>query len=581
MNSPSSADSDPLRQLAEDKMRDESTSTAGELSMLDSRRLVHELQIHQIELKAQNEELRNSQSDLEAALTRYTDFYDFAPVSYYALDRSGTILQTNLPGARLLGTSRSLLVGSSLRDFIAVADRSRLVAFLQETFAEPDHQIRTLQLTPKGAAPIQVQIEGTRSPDGTELRTVIFDISAQTRAAAEREELQEQLFQSLKMDSVGQLAGGVAHDFNNTLAAIMGHAEMALMEVGSEQPVRKELLEMRGFAEQSADLIAQLLAFASRQPAAPRALDLNKTVEQTLNLIRPLIGEGTELVWRPGKEALVVKIDPAQIDQVVVNLCINARDAITDTGTIVVETQGVVVGEADWLDRPNQEASSEEFVSLIVRDTGTGMSPDTQSRIFEPFFTTKGVGKGTGLGLSTAYGVIKQNGGSIKVESQQSLGTSFMVYLPRCHEVPEESEPSPASEKELAGRETILLVEDESSILELTRRMLEGLGYQVIASQCSVEAVRLVAEHAGEIHMLVTDIVMPKLNGQELATQLNEDHPGIKILYMSGYTADIIAERGLFDPGVNFIQKPFRMKLLAERVRAVLDGMNVMSEHQT
>lgn len=378
------------------------------------------------------------------------------------------------------------------------------------------------------------------------------------------------LAQAQKMDSIGRLAGGVAHDFNNMLGVILGHAEMALAEVDPAAQLHDHLVEIQKAAMRSADLTRQLLAFARRQTVSPRVIDLNETVSGMLKMLKRLIGENIELDWLPGGALWPIKIDPAQVDQILANLCVNARDAIRDVGRITIETANAVLDEADCT--PYADALPGHYVMLAVRDTGCGMTPEVRGHIFEPFYTTKGPGAGTGLGLATVYGVVRQNGGFITVESAPGAGSTFRIYL-----APHEGAPAPipagvSADAVLPGHETILLVEDEAAILSLGEMVLSRLGYTVLTAATPGDALRLAEAHVEPIDLIVTDVVMPEMNGRDLVKRLMPLYPQVKCLFMSGYTADIIAPHGLLDEGVNFIQKPFTMQLLSARVREMLDA---------
>ncbi|MGA2225071.1 MAG: ATP-binding protein [Syntrophobacteraceae bacterium] len=373
------------------------------------------------------------------------------------------------------------------------------------------------------------------------------------------------------MESVGRLAGGVAHDFNNMLGVIIGRAEMALEPDASTDKLQHNLNEILKAAQRSADLTRQLLAFARKQTAIPKILDLNDTISGTLKMLRRLIGEEIDLFWVPELDLWKVKIDPSQVDQILANLVVNARDAISGVGAITLRTENVVIDDSYGTEAP--EFIPGEYVLLTIGDTGAGMSQEVRENIFEPFFTTKEVGEGTGLGLSTVYGVVKQNDGFIDVASEPGKGTTFKIYLPRFEAETTKVPPGEVAGKRPTGTETILLVEDDEAILNLGKMILEKLGYTVLAAQTPVHAINLVQEHPGDLHLLITDVVMPEMNGRELAERLNAFLPDLKCLYMSGYTADVIAHRGILEEGVNFIRKPFGSDDLAAKVRQVLDHL--------
>ena len=394
-------------------------------------------------------------------------------------------------------------------------------------------------------------------------------LDEQRRMTEEHEKLQKQLLQAQKMESVGRLAGGVAHDFNNMLSVIIGHADIALEEVDPALPIYAELQEIKNAGERSADLTQQLLAFARRQTISPKVIDLNRKIEEIIRMLQRLIGEDIDLAWIPGKNVWPVKVDPSQVNQILANLCVNAKDAIESVGKVTVETDNTMFDESYCNDHPGFIAG--DYVALAVSDNGCGMDAVTRSNIFEPFFTTKESGKGTGLGLATVYGVVKQNNGFIDVFSEPGQGTTFKIYLPR-HQIKAHLLPEQTKKQQIErGHETILLVEDEPSILRMTTKMLERQGYQVVAAKTPGEAIRLSQEHSGQIDLLITDVVMPEMNGRVLAKNILSIHPHLKRLFMSGYTADIIAHHGVLDDGVNFIQKPFSKHDLSVKLRQILD----------
>ncbi|MGD9369121.1 MAG: response regulator [Desulfobacteraceae bacterium] len=387
----------------------------------------------------------------------------------------------------------------------------------------------------------------------------------------EKRKLQEQLVQSQKMESIARLAGGVAHDFNNMLSVIIGHTELAMGQMNPSQPIYENLREIRRAGERSAALVRQLLAFARKQTVAPKVLDLNETVAGMLNMMRPLIGEDIDLIWRPAEAVWPVKIDPSQIDQILANLCVNARDAIDGVGRIIIET-GMVTIDPDLCAR-HSEFVPGEYVSLTVSDDGCGMDQQTMSSIFEPFFTTKEVGRGTGLGLATVYGIVKQNNGLIDVNSNPGHGTTFELYLPRHAAATVEARRHVRTVPPPGGHETVLLVEDEASILAMAELMLGKLGYRVLSAATPSKAIRLAREHHKEISLLIVDVIMPEMNGRDLAKQLVALSPEMACLFMSGHSGDIIAQHGMLYEEVHFIQKPFSIQDLAAKVRQVLEDV--------
>jgi two-component system, cell cycle sensor histidine kinase and response regulator CckA len=396
------------------------------------------------------------------------------------------------------------------------------------------------------------------------------DITEQKLGQEEKEKLQAQLNQAHKMESIGRLAGGVAHDFNNMLGVILGNVDLALHQVDAAQPLHAELVEIRTAASRSADLTRQLMAFARKQTAAPKVLDLNDTVAGILKMLQRLIGEGIDLRWQPEPDLWKVRMDPTQIDQILANLCVNARDAIKENGRITIKTGNARCDEKYCAEHPG--VMQGDYVLMEVADDGCGMDVLTQKSLFEPFFTTKEVGKGTGLGLATTYGIVRQNHGFINVSSAPGTGTTFEIYLPRHTGIAERMPKDPAMAPAARGHETILLVEDEPSVLRMTMTILKRQGYAVLAADTPGEAIRLAREHVGEIQLLLTDVIMPEMNGRDLAKNLLSLYPHLKRLFTSGYTADAIAYQGVLDEGVHFIQKPFSVKDLAAKVREVLDS---------
>jgi CheY-like chemotaxis protein len=369
------------------------------------------------------------------------------------------------------------------------------------------------------------------------------------------------------MESVGRLAGGVAHDFNNMLQTILGYSDLSLAQIEATSPVREGLMEIRKAAMRSADLTRQLLAFARKQTVIPKILDINDSVAGMLKMLQRLIGEDIDLAWLPGYDLYPVKMDPSQLDQILANLMVNARDAIADTGKITIETKNISL---DMVYCANHRGCRPgDYVLLAVSDNGCGMDKETLAQIFEPFFTTKGMGKGTGLGMSTVYGIIKQNNGYVDVSSEPDQGTTIGIYLPSFASETVVTETS-STEELVGGTETVLLVEDEAALLNLGKTILQLLGYTVLTADTPRAAIQLAQEHAGEIHLLITDVVMPEMNGRELAQQLSALRPAMYCLYMSGYTADVIAHHGVLEPGIHFIQKPFSMDDLARTIRETL-----------
>jgi PAS domain S-box-containing protein len=405
--------------------------------------------------------------------------------------------------------------------------------------------------------------------DGSTLwHGIILDITEQKQAEKEQEQLRQQLSQAQKMESVGRLAGGVAHDFNNMLGVMLGYSEMGMDLVDEDTPIHMALSGIHQAALRSADLTRQLLAFARKQTIEPRIINLNKAIKNMLAMLRRLIGEDIDLTWHPSEQIGPVNMDPSQIDQILANLCVNARDAINGNGSITIKTSRTVVDEPRSGKFGETEAG--DYVLLIVVDTGCGMDTETMERLFEPFFTTKRAGEGTGLGLATVFGIVKQNKGFIEVESALGSGTTFTIGFPR-HLLEARSEcEKGAQNAAVNGSGTILLVEDEAAIREMATTMLERLGYQVIRAATPGEAIDLFSSANQTIDLLITDIIMPEMNGRDLAGRLKAMRPALKCLYMSGYTADVIASHGVLATDVHFLQKPFTRMTLSKKVQAAL-----------
>jgi two-component system, cell cycle sensor histidine kinase and response regulator CckA len=398
---------------------------------------------------------------------------------------------------------------------------------------------------------------------------VDYDITERKATEEAMAHLQAQLNHAQKMESVGRLAGGVAHDFNNMLGVIIGHADLAIDTVGTAHPLHDELLEIRKAALRSADLTRQLLAFARKQTSNPRVLDLNQTVSGMLRMLGRLIGENIRLDWRPGDEVPPVFIDPGQMDQILANLCVNARDAIPGQGIIRIHTERVHWKPEQVRRHPGLKPGY--YALLCISDNGCGMSPETLEHMFEPFYTTKEPGKGTGLGLATVYGIVSQNHGSIEVTSEVGRGTSFHIHLPAHDEAPQAVPAGPETPLPGGrGHQTILLVEDEQAILDMVSRVLGRQGYRVLSAHSPADALEQAGKHGDGIDLLLTDVIMPGMNGRELAEELRKKHPTLPCILMSGYTAEIIAGQELAENRIRFLQKPFSIRTLLDAVDATL-----------
>lgn len=438
-----------------------------------------------------------------------------------------------------------------------------------ETFSN-EYRIRCKDGTYKWILDRGKVIEWTENGKPRRIIGTHTDISYRKQAETEKTNLENKLQQAQKMESIGRLAGGVAHDFNNMLAVILGHTDLILMKMEDANPIRNNLLEIHSAAKRSADLTRQLLAFARKQAISPIVMNLNDAITGMLKMLQRLIGEDIYLTWQPAPDLWMVKADPSQIDQILANLCVNARDAIKSTGRITIETRNITIDESYC--RNNPDAVPGEHVRFSVSDDGSGMERDSLPHIFEPFYTTKEIGKGTGLGLATVFGIVKQNNGFVNVYSEPGMGSTFSIYLPRLVNNNYQTLAENKEESIPRGDETVLLVEDETTILNMASSMLGMQGYNVLPAESPDEAIRLAREHAGAIHLLLTDVIMPNMNGKDLAKTLSSNYPDMKCLFMSGYTADIMAQNEIQEEELHFIQKPFSLSDLAFTVRNVLDA---------
>jgi PAS domain S-box-containing protein len=515
------------------------------------------------------------QKRIAAELRLQTTALEAAANAIIIADRDGRIDWVNPAFTALTGYSSEESRGRNMRELVRSGHQDRaLYANLWDTILAGRVWHGELANRRKDGS-IYTEEQTITPVLGDDGRIIHFiavkqDVTERKRADEEREALDAQLRQAQKMESVGRLAGGVAHDFNNALGVVLGRAELALKRIEPGNPVGHHLEAIREAALRSANLTRQLLAFARRQTIAPKVLDLNEAVAGTLDMLRQLIGEGVRLSWRPGAGLWPLKMDPAQIDQVLANLLVNARDAIDGVGEVRVETRNVILDEAFCAGRGGCVPG--EYVALSVADDGCGMEKDVLDRVFEPFFTTKGVGQGTGLGLATVYGIVKQNVGYIDAASMPGEGTTFDVYLPSmAGHVPEEAPAAGAAVEPRGLGETVLLVEDEPAMLDVEAEMLADLGYSVLKAGRPGQALSLAGAHSGSIHLLVTDMVMPEMNGRDLAQRLAAIRPGIRCLFVSGYTADVIASRGVLDDGVRLLEKPFSRRDLAVKLRQALE----------
>jgi PAS domain S-box-containing protein len=511
-------------------------------------------------------EPQRAETELRQSEERYRDMVENARDMIYSHDLEGNYTSMNTAGEKIMGYPRAEVLTLNLAQTVAPECVVKVEEMLTRKLAGEDVTNYEIEIIAK---------DGRRVPVEANTRLVYQDgvpvgVQGIARDVTVRKQLEEQLRQSQKMEAIGQLAGGVAHDFNNLLTAINGYASLTLQQLEANHPLRSYLEEIKKAGDRAASLTRQLLAFGRKQILQPRALNLNDIVSDMNKMLRRLIGEDIRFATKLASKLKPVRADPGQIEQVLLNLVVNARDSMPQGGSLTIETDNVE------LDREyaNQHVGVQpgHFAVLAVSDTGTGMDEETQSRIFEPFFTTKAKDKGTGLGLSTVYGIVKQSGGNIWVYSEPGHGTALKVYFPALDSPQEQLGHIPAESEVRGGSETILLVEDEEIVRRLARRILEQTGYEVLEASHGEEAVRLCGVHAKPIHLLLTDVVMPGTSGKEVADRLSSMRPEIKVLFMSGYTDEAIVHQGVLNSSVEFIQKPFTLAALSRKVREVLDS---------
>jgi PAS domain S-box-containing protein len=510
--------------------------------------------------------LEARQAALQESEKRYRSLFERVPVPLFRTTPEGRHIDVNLAFVHMMGfPDRETLLKVNAADlYLNPEDHKRWRAKV-----ESEGIVRDFEKQFKRFDGSVIWVKNTSRVIRGEAGDVLY-YEGSLEDITERKRLADQIRQSQKLEAVGLLAGGVAHDFNNMLGVILGHAEMSLIKTGQDASMRKHLEAILAAGKRSAEVTRQLLAFARKQTIAPKVLDLNHTVEGMLRLLGRLIGEDIDLVWLPGEALWPVMVDPSQVDQILANLCVNARDAIDGVGKVTIQTQKTVLDDVFCAE--HEGFLPGEYIVLSVSDNGSGMDKVTIDKIFDPFFTTKEASKGTGLGLATVYGIVKQNSGFINVHSDPGHGSTFRIYLPRhVGEIEAGMEKSPAAPSP-RGDETILLVEDEPAVLDMVKLILEQSGYTVLASSTPLDAIRIASDNFGDIHLLITDMIMPEMTGRDLMKRLTSIGPGLKCLYMSGYSDNVITHQGKLEKGVNLIQKPFSNQELVAKVRHVLDS---------
>jgi len=524
------------------------------------------------ELRAENESRKKMEAELRKSEENYRTLFESLVDGVAESDLNGHIVICNKAYSDMTGHTLEEMQTLCYQDVTPEkwhsVDEKHVRQALTRGYSDPYEKERIRKDGTIFPISIRIWSKIDKSGQPIGLWGIIRDISEQKAADEARKKLEAQFQQAQKMESVGRLAGGVAHDFNNNLQAIVGFADLAIEQADKSSRIYKDIDEIRKAAKRSRKIIRQLLAFARKQTISPEVLDLNDSLAGMLKMLRRLIGENVELSWTPGAELWEVKMDPAQVDQILANLVVNARDAISNVGKVTIGTRNAELDQSYCQVHPG--CTPGQYVLLSISDNGSGMDKDVMEKIFEPFFTTKEVGEGTGLGLATVYGIVKQNNGFIDVQSKLGKGTTFNLYLPSHTAKKMEGRESSPSIALPTGTETVLLVEDQRSVLETGRRLLTELGYTVMAAATADEALRLAGEYTGEIDLLITDVIMPGMNGRDMAARIRQTRPATRCLYMSGYTADVIADQGVLEEGVQFIQKPFSMRELAQKAREAL-----------
>jgi PAS domain S-box-containing protein len=526
------------------------------------------------DLEASENERKRAEEALRESEERFRQMYDEAPVGYHELDREGRIIRVNRRELEMLGYTDEELLGRPVWKFVVEEEMTRQVIMAKIAGDVSFHETfeRTYRRKDGTTLPVLIEDQVIRNKKGriTGIRSMIEDITERRRAEEALQKSEEQLRQWQRVEAIGRLAGGVAHDFNNLLMTIKGCSELLLGGLDQSDPRRDEVEEIRKAAERATALTRQLLAFGRRQVLQPQVLDLNEVVANMDRMLQRLIGEDIQLLTVLDRELWPVKVDPGQIEQVIMNLAVNARDAMPGGGKLTIETANVVLDEG--YARRHVSVKTGPCVMVAVTDTGCGMDKEIQSHLFEPFFTTKKTGEGTGLGLSTVYGIVKQSGGNIWAYSELGQGTTFKIYLPRVEEAVKTYRPKTAPAVSPGGSETILLVEDEEAVRTIVSKILQNRGYTVLEAHHGNEALQICEHHEGPIHLMVTDVVMPQVSGRELAERLTLLRPEIRVLFMSGYPDNAIVHHGVLGAGTAFLQKPFTLNALECKVRELLDA---------
>jgi two-component system cell cycle sensor histidine kinase/response regulator CckA len=560
-----------LRQRAEDFLN-QNPAAIKRTPPADIQKLVEELRVHQVELEMQNEELRQAQIELSDARDRYANLYDFAPVGYFTINEKGLILEANFTGAKMLGLERGRLIGRPFSRFITKDAQDNFYLYRKKIFETGIRQTFELTLKREDGSIFHAQLESIAiketGADGNVIRTTIIDITRRRQAEEEKTELQFQLQHSQKMEAVGTLAGGIAHDFNNLLQAIQGFAEILLLDKQKNDDGYHELKQISHAAKRGAELTRQLLTFSHKIESKLRPVDINDLVEKTKTLLERTLPRMIAIKLRLTPENMVVNADSAQIEQILINLAVNAKDAMPEGGELTVQTEGKWLDEAYCRVQPLIKPG--KYVLLTVSDSGCGMDKETLKHIFDPFYTTKGLAEGTGLGLAIVYGIVKSHGGHIECVSALGMSTSFRIYFPAL----DQQAPTEVAAKEDrpgGGSETILLVDDEEIIRDVGEATLTRFGYTVLTAADGDTAVERYRREQERIDLVILDLVMPKMSGKRCLEALIRINPNVKVVVASGFSETVSRAEVLKAGAKGFIGKPYEVNKLLSAVREVLD----------